>query len=378
MSVNPVRDSAKFISENSTQVSINTVGVVEAARKVSGLIIEQNYSKSIWQTHPLNPKPSKYGGSDEAAIDWLFVVDTLNFCFWNGDNEPVFCVEYKGSLFSGYWGLCAAVNRALDEGIPFTNPEYLSKVKKSDLEYIFRTSSPKADSPNPDSDGFTVNQSENSVPEKSEMKMLNERVCVLTELGQVTISRFGGKFINILKSCENSAVELTKILSKNFSSFNDSCEFKERTVNFFKRAQILCGELWACFEGLGYGHFDDINELTMFADYRVPQILVYLGILEYSPELTQFLEKQNKYIYSPKSGINKDLLLPSGSQWEVEIRGNSIHGVELLKKEILKLPNMKDIEINSVLLDFCLWDCAKANSQLMEHIPIHLTLSVYY
>jgi hypothetical protein len=31
--------------------------------------------------------------------------------------------------------------------------------------------------------------------------------------------------------------------------------------------------------------FDDIHELTMFPDYRVPQILYHHGILEYSNEL---------------------------------------------------------------------------------------------
>jgi hypothetical protein len=32
-------------------------------------------------------------------------------------------------------------------------------------------------------------------------------------------------------------------------------------------------DLWALFEGKGRGQFDDIDTLTMFADYRVPQSL---------------------------------------------------------------------------------------------------------
>lgn len=39
-------------------------------------------------------------------------------------------------------------------------------------------------------------------------------------------------------------------------------------VKFYKRAQILVAETWAAFEGKGPGRFDDIGELTMFADYR--------------------------------------------------------------------------------------------------------------
>lgn len=36
-------------------------------------------------------------------------------------------------------------------------------------------------------------------------------------------------------------------------------------IRFYKRAQILVADLWACFEGEGYGYFHDIDTVTMFA-----------------------------------------------------------------------------------------------------------------
>lgn len=45
---------------------------------------------------------------------------------------------------------------------------------------------------------------------------------------------------------------------------------------FHKRVQILVADLWACFEGQGHGKFDDIDHITMFADYRVPQVRLRL------------------------------------------------------------------------------------------------------
>lgn len=39
-------------------------------------------------------------------------------------------------------------------------------------------------------------------------------------------------------------------------------------VSFYKRAQILVADIWACFEGKSYGEFHDIDTITMFADYR--------------------------------------------------------------------------------------------------------------
>jgi hypothetical protein len=46
-------------------------------------------------------------------------------------------------------------------------------------------------------------------------------------------------------------------------------------VCLYKRAQILVADIWACFEGQGYGEFNDIDEITMFADYRY--VTVRLG-----------------------------------------------------------------------------------------------------
>ena len=78
---------------------------------------------------------------DEAAVDWIFLADVLNFSFWSEDESKKFCVNYKGMSWTGYWSLCAAINRALDEGIPFTDPEYYRKISKEKLTYIFRSDS---------------------------------------------------------------------------------------------------------------------------------------------------------------------------------------------------------------------------------------------
>lgn len=54
----------------------------------------------------------------------------------------------------------------------------------------------------------------------------------------------------------------------------------------------------------------------MFADYRVPQILRFMGILIIaSPEAKRILEEQQLVLHD--------------SDLEIEIRGNSIHSVEV-------------------------------------------------
>lgn len=61
------------------------------------------------------------------------------------------------------------------------------------------------------------------------------------------------------------------LLAENFSCFRDEASFDGRRVRFYKRAQILVADLWACFEGQSYGKFHDIDKITMFAGtYSVP------------------------------------------------------------------------------------------------------------
>ena len=62
-------------------------------------------------------------------------------------------------------------------------------------------------------------------------------------------------------------------------------------VALYKRAQILVADIWACFKGQGLGRFHDVDVLTMFADYRVPQALVYFDVLAYSDELMGRLKR---------------------------------------------------------------------------------------
>lgn len=84
---------------------------------------------------------------------------------------------------------------------------------------------------------------------------------------------FDGKICNIVKGANNSALKLVEILVDSFSSFRDQSTFLDRAVYFRKRAQIFVADVWACFEGDSYGKFTDIDEITMFADYRVPQVI---------------------------------------------------------------------------------------------------------
>ncbi len=60
--------------------------------------------------------------------------------------------------------------------------------------------------------------------------------------------------------------------------------------------------------------FTNQDALTMFADYRVPQILREFDIMSYSPELSELIDTNKELAYS--------------SNYEVEIRAVTVIAVD--------------------------------------------------
>jgi len=150
-------------------------------------------------------------------------------------------------------------------------------------------------------------------------------------------------------------------------------------VRFLKRAQICVADLWAAFEGEGFGQFDDIDKITIFPDYRIPQILNSFGCLWYSPLLD--------------NAVRQKKLIESGHSWEIQLRGlrNILKGwiltdtcvgcsiwcVELIRREIIR--NHPDAKVNAILIDFFLYDTIKEQEAAgQEEIPHHRTRSIWY
>lgn len=71
--------------------------------------------------------------------------------------------------------------------------------------------------------------------------------------------------IRLIEQANHSAGRLVNLLAQHFPCFRDETRFDGRKVRFLKRAQIFVADLWAAFNGTGYGAFDDIECLTMFA-----------------------------------------------------------------------------------------------------------------
>lgn len=233
------------------------------------------------------------------------------------------------------------------ENSTFTSPDYYKDITLDSARKIFRSAT------------------------STEIPLLEKRVEHLREAGRILSTRYSSSAANLVKSCSNSAARLVKALVSQFVSFKDEAVFQNQLVSFYKRAQIFVADVWACFEGQALGRFDDIHELTMFADYRVPQCLQFLGVLAYDDALKQKIEKEEE--------------IPVGSAEEVEIRGCSIHAIECLREAIKnrvendsQSHHLDKANVNSVVIDFYLWDFATLNYDQMEKFPEHHTRTNFY
>ncbi|KAL1719063.1 hypothetical protein EV715DRAFT_290730 [Schizophyllum commune] len=450
---NPVIAGCEFVYENTDLVRLDDDGVEAAAHYIHHKMLFESYSPRTWRTHPLHiiPDDTKplHDPANVRVLDWIFLISSLNFSFWSEreGTEARYGVEWQESwtearpkVFTGYWSLVAALNRALNEGIPITDPKfYADKDACPDelIAHVFRRAP----------------QSEEDIP------LLQQRIDIMRENGRILCENFGGSFAGFIDAfharhaSQGTALDLVKMVTETFPSFRDETVFEGRRVCIWKRAQILVAELWAAFfpesspesstpassssltssqhstlsahplcptstatvpapSSPSPSHASKpnaeitpatspphplfpgprgpaIGSLTMFADYRVPQVLHHLRILQYSPALERMLKE-----YVPlETGSKEEVALRAGSVLAVERVGEAIEKrVDAAQKDMngkdgkLEVHGAK-LEVSSVLIDFYLWDLAKRVESGVERIegietaevlPAHRTRSIWY
>lgn len=305
----------------------------------------QHVSNKFLETYTPTAEPVWYDrfhfhDGTERTVNWLLVLDALNFCFWAEKGQPRWRIDYHGEILDGYWAEAAALTRAVEEGFALWHAEYLSTMSRADLAHIFR-SIPAAGG----SAGVTI-------------PLFESRLAHVHEVGRVLLERYGGQFAHAVEQAEGSAVKLALRLAQDFTSFRDVASFRGHEIRFFKRAQICVADLYGAFGGKRWGAFTDLAKLTIFADYKLPQVLRHYGVLEYDPGLAERVD-------------NQELLEPGGGE-EVELRAATIWACELLRREMSQASGRV---ITAVEIDQLLWYLGQNTSEMR---PYHRTRTIYY
>ena len=107
-----------------------------------------------------------------------------------------------------------------------------------------------------------------------------------------------------------------EILTSHFPSFDDSVPFGSTRLLFHKRAQLAPAMIHERWQGKGPGAFTDLEELTVSADYKLPQVLRKLGLIEYRNGLERM--------------VDEGRVIPARSREENEIRAATIAAGEAM------------------------------------------------
>jgi hypothetical protein len=342
MSVLPPELAARIAAPEEDRLGVLS-GTVSVVREGTLVTVDGAAAEALaarWAGSPWPEAAADFGqlhyadGTWRTAI-WMLLADALNFCFWALPGEPRWRVEWQGQTYDGYYALAAALTRAVAEGRPLWDARYLADLSADDLASILR---PVAGGP--------------------PLPLFEERLANAREVGRVLLDRYDGHFTNAIEAAGRDAVELALLLAREFSSFADVAEWGDAAVPFLKRAQICVADLNVAFDGKDWGALDNLDRLTAFADYKLPQLLRAEGVLVYTPELAELVDSYT--------------LLPPGSDAEVEIRAATIWSVELLRRALAS----RGIQQRASAVDYRIW--AESQHVGSDVAPYHRTRTIYY
>ena len=269
-----------------------------------------------------------FRGEPAATIAYVLTLDAINF------GSGFFPHLRKQPGLSGYFTIAAALADRFATGGPIT-PDELTAVNAFDCARLFDQ--------DPD----------NAVA----MELMALFARAWRDLGAFVITGYGGHFERVIAAAEGSAARLARLLTV-MPFFQDVAHYDGQSVAFYKRAQITVADLALAFDRQEPGRFDDLDQLTMFADNLVPHVLHVDGVLDYDAALARDIE----------AGV----LIPAGSPQEIEIRAVALDAVERLVAALRD----RGQPVTAMDLDNLLW--YRGGQAIYKERPRHRTRTVFY
>jgi hypothetical protein len=277
-----------------------------------------------WET-PNWPAELHFAGDRSACANLILLLSCLNFCFWS---DRPWAVEFRGRRWRRTYAMYAAVLRAVDEDRSWLHARQWMTAGPLAVARMFR--------------GL------------GEIPLLAERQEVLNETGRCLTERFGGDFTAAVEQAGGHARKLAYLLAENFPSFRDVAIYDGIDVGLLKRAQICAADIHHTWRRFGFDGLAGLDELTVFADYRIPQYLRHIGVLKVDSELAGRIERREE--------------IAPGSPEEVELRCATIVAGEMIREAL-------GGRIPAWHLDYVLWRRSHDPDVRVEH---HRTRTIYY
>ncbi len=318
--MNKVLDTVKNVIANAKHVSLNQEAV-EFFCKNNCITDQINW---------LDNSPLKLGELPfEKQLKFAILLNSISFCFWQ---TPKWTVEHKKRIYDGSWGMIAAFSKAISEGKPILDFEYLSSISVDDFKKLIENG--------------------------EKISLAVERTKILRDVSSKMLDRFNGNPLSFVEESKYDAYALQQLILNNFECFSDNSIYKGEKIFFNKRAQLLSSDIGFLYKEKQKAKFQNLGELTACADYKIPYILREFAILNYSESLSKHIKERK--------------LIKKDSEYEIEIRAFAIWGVEMLRQQYKNVNKT----YNSNEINDYLWLLSQIKNP--KYQPYHLTLTSSY
>ncbi len=283
-----------------------------------------------------------FRGTPAETAGWVVVLDALNYCFWpQGDDPDVrWRVTWRGVTHDGYDALAAALHRAVvDDGEPIWDRDWLKDIDAGKVAHVLR-----GDEGGP------------------EIPLLRNRIVNLRNMAEPRHQRHAQP-ADIAADARGSADRVVRLAIRRYLMYEDTTIWQRRDglvleVPLLKRAQILAADLAGALAGTELAITKDLELLTAFADYKVPQVLRHLGVLRYAEPLSRWIHDREP--------------IPANHPYEVAIRAGTVQACERIVAAAREL----GLAITAAELDWRLWRLGQSLPGGVE--PYHRTRTTHY
>ena len=302
--------------------------------------------KEVRQKPPAAPANSDEDEERSAAL--LIAWNAINFSYYPDDGKMRWHWQASDGSEHGVDDEANGVVAALitlnsGKEMRLADPSFLSSVSASAVrETIFKPA-----------------------PGAGELPLSEERAAALRELGD-GLARLRCTPRGLVQSAGGSAARFVATLCREFPLYSDvqndpTASAPHTTLAFHKRAQLCASMLHGravC------GGFTDPEALTVFADYRVPQLFRAsdVGVLSLAPRLATLIDDATP--------------IARGSEDEVSIRAATIWAAALVGDALRKRGGAGDI--TQAQLDYFLWRTAVKRDVAGELPAFHRTRCTAY
>ena len=283
-----IKTSCNYVAKNSKYVAINYDVLDEYIKTIDMRKIKFWLSSNPYNLFDMNI---------DKIINFMLIFESIDYCFWGQPKWTIETIEGKKSGSDAL--LYALLNHVKKvDKIDFTNISFeeFSDILKGNVDIPF----------------------------------LKERYETVVSICNVVNKKMNGNFYNYIEKI-NEDTELFDIIINNFSEFCDVREYDNKKIYFYKLAQLLTSDILHIKELIN-GTKVDYSHLVGCADYKIPQTLRALGIVEFNSEVSKIVDNKQ--------------LIDENSMYEVEIRANMIAVISYINS---KLKDTCSIDINDYL-----------------------------